>query len=66
VPARNASGHRLFTRRQVEQLKLVRAQMREGAGVADAYRVLAERIDTGSRCSALIVNMCRSWPIRRP
>jgi DNA-binding transcriptional MerR regulator len=47
VPARNASGHRLFTRQQVERLEFVRAQMREGVSVADAHRVLAERIDTG-------------------
>jgi DNA-binding transcriptional MerR regulator len=47
VPARNASGHRLFTRQQMEQLRFVQAQMREGASVADAHRVLAERIDTG-------------------
>ena len=47
LPARNASGHRLFTRHQVEQLRFVRAQMSEGASVADAHRVLAERIETG-------------------
>jgi DNA-binding transcriptional MerR regulator len=47
MPARNASGHRLFTRQQVEQLRFVRAQMSEGASVADAHRVLAERIETG-------------------
>lgn len=47
VPARNSNGHRLFTRQQVEHLQFVRAQMREGASVADAHRVLAERIDTG-------------------
>src|SRR5437763_11755850 len=47
APARNASGHRLYTRHQVEQLKFVRAQMSEGASVADAHRVLAERIETG-------------------
>ena len=47
VPARNASGHRLFTRRQVEQLRFVRAQMSAGASVGDAHRVLAERIDAG-------------------
>ncbi len=46
VPARNASGHRLYTRYQVEQLRYVRAQMSAGATVADAYRLLAERIDT--------------------
>lgn len=48
VPARNASGHRLFTRRQVEQLRFVRAQMGEGASVADAHRVLAERTESGA------------------
>jgi DNA-binding transcriptional MerR regulator len=47
VPARNASGHRLFSRHQVEHLRFVRAQMSEGASAADAHRVLAERIDTG-------------------
>jgi len=46
-PARNASGHRLYTRHQVEQLRFVRAQMSEGASAADAHRVLAERIETG-------------------
>ena len=47
VPARNASGHRLFSRYQVEQLAFVRAQMREGASAADAHRLLAERAETG-------------------
>jgi DNA-binding transcriptional MerR regulator len=48
VPARNASGHRLFTRYQVEQLRFVRAQMALGGSVADAHRVLAERPGTGA------------------
>ena len=48
VPTRNASGHRLFSRQQVEQLRFVRAQMSEGVGAADAHRVLAERIETGA------------------
>jgi CheY-like chemotaxis protein len=47
VPVRNASGHRLYTRSQVEQLRFVRAQMSEGASAADAHRVLAERVDNG-------------------
>ena len=47
VPARNGSGHRLYTRHQVEQLRFVRAQMSEGASVADAHRLLAERAETG-------------------
>lgn len=48
LPARNASGHRLYTRHQVEQLRFVRAQMGEGASVADAHRLLAERAETGT------------------
>ena len=47
VPARNPSGHRLYTRRQVEQLRFVRARMGEGASAADAHRLLAERTETG-------------------
>lgn len=47
VPARNASGHRLFSRYQVEQLAFVRAQMSEGASAADAHRLLAEQAETG-------------------
>jgi CheY-like chemotaxis protein len=43
VPARNSTGHRLFSRSQVEQLKFIRAQMRQGATAADAHRLLAER-----------------------
>lgn len=46
VPARNASGHRLYSRQQVEQLRFVRAQMGEGASVADAHRLLAELAET--------------------
>jgi DNA-binding transcriptional MerR regulator len=48
VPARNASGHRLFSRAQVEQLRFVRAQMSQGATVADAHRLLAERTEQGA------------------
>lgn len=47
VPARNASGHRLYSRRQVEQLRFIRAQMGEGASAADAHRLLAARAETG-------------------
>ncbi len=52
VPARNASGHRLYSRDQVEQLKFVRARMREGASVADAHRLLADRGDRADRGGA--------------
>src|SRR5437667_12710190 len=53
VPARNASGHRLYSRRQVEQLRFARAQMSEGASVADAHRLLAERAETGEPLSTV-------------
>jgi DNA-binding transcriptional MerR regulator len=52
VPARNASGHRLFTRRQVEQLRFVRAQMSDGATAADGHRLLAERTASGAPLAA--------------
>ena len=48
VPERTASGHRLYSREQVGQLRFVRAQMSEGLGAADAHRLLAERLDGGS------------------
>ena len=47
VPDRNASGHRLFSRGQVEQLRFVKMRMAEGMSAADAHRLLAERMDTG-------------------
>jgi DNA-binding transcriptional MerR regulator len=48
VPARNDSGHRLFSRHQVEQLRFVRARMSDGLTAADAYRLLAEREESGA------------------
>jgi CheY-like chemotaxis protein len=47
VPERNASGHRLYRRDQVGELKFVRTRMSEGASAADAHRLLAERADAG-------------------
>jgi DNA-binding transcriptional MerR regulator len=52
VPARNASGHRLFTRSEVEELRFIRARMNEGASVADAHRLLAERAESGMPLAA--------------
>jgi DNA-binding transcriptional MerR regulator len=43
VPDRNASGHRLFSRRQVEQLQFVTSRMAEKMSAADAHRLLAEQ-----------------------
>ena len=47
VPDRNTSGHRLFSRGQVEQLQFVKMRMAEGMGAADAHRLLAEQMDSG-------------------
>jgi DNA-binding transcriptional MerR regulator len=47
VPDRNASGHRLFSREQVEHLRFVKLRMAEGMTAADAHRLLAERIGAG-------------------
>ena len=45
VPDRNASGHRLYSRDQVEQLRFVHARMAESLSAADAHRLLAEWLD---------------------
>jgi DNA-binding transcriptional MerR regulator len=45
VPDRNASGHRLYRRDQVEQLRFVHDRMAEGLSAADAHRLLAEWLD---------------------
>src|SRR5215467_4773476 len=47
VPDRNASGHRLFSRGQVEQLQFVTTRMAEGMTTADAHRLLAEWAGAG-------------------
>lgn len=47
VPERNASGHRLYRRDQVEQLQFVRASITGGVSAADAHRLLAERNSDG-------------------
>jgi DNA-binding transcriptional MerR regulator len=52
IPARNDSGHRLFSRQQVEQLRFIRARMGEGASAADAHRLLAERMEGGTPLTA--------------
>ena len=47
VPDRNASGHRLYSRAQVEQLRFVTSRMAAGLSAADAHRLLAEQLDSG-------------------
>lgn len=48
VPERNASGRRLYRRDQVEQLRFVKTCVADGATAADAHRLLAERIESGT------------------
>jgi DNA-binding transcriptional MerR regulator len=45
VPDRNASGHRLYRRDQIEQLRFVHDRVADGLSTADAHRLLAERLD---------------------
>ena len=52
IPGRSPGGQRLYTRPQVEQLKFVRAQMSDGAGAADAHRLLADRTAAGTSLTA--------------
>ncbi len=47
LPERNASGHRLFSRAQVEQLRFVKLRMADGMSAADAHRLLDEQLNAG-------------------
>lgn len=47
VPDRNASGHRLYSREQVEQLRFIKTRMAQGLTAADAHRLLAEQLGAG-------------------
>jgi CheY-like chemotaxis protein len=47
VPERSRGGHRLYSRDQVEQLRLVTAEVSRGLSAADAHRLLAERSEVG-------------------
>jgi DNA-binding transcriptional MerR regulator len=69
VPDRNSSGHRLFSRGQVEQLRFVKTRMAEGMSAADAHRLLAERVDaevpvsiTGGRAPHLLILLAEHDP----
>lgn len=42
VPERSPGGHRLYSRDQVEQLRLIAADVARGLPAADAHRLLAE------------------------
>jgi DNA-binding transcriptional MerR regulator len=43
-PVRTAGGHRLYSRRQVDDLRFIRSSIDDGLSPADAHRLLAERI----------------------
>ena len=47
VPDRNASGHRLYSRAQVEQLRFIKTRMAQSLTAADAHRLLAEQLGDG-------------------
>lgn len=44
IPTRSASGQRLYSRDQVDQLSFVREQLELGLQPADAHRLLAEQL----------------------
>jgi DNA-binding transcriptional MerR regulator len=48
APQRSPGGHRVYSRDQIEQLRFVKTQVDQGVSPADAHRVLAERLATGS------------------
>jgi len=47
VPYRSPGGHRLYSRDQVEELRLVANEVARGLSAADAHRLLAERRSGG-------------------
>ena len=47
TPHRSAGSQRLYSRRQVEALRFVKAQMDRGLSAADAHRVLAQELEAG-------------------
>jgi CheY-like chemotaxis protein len=48
APERTPGGHRVYSRTQIEQLRVVMAEIARGASAADAHRSLAQRILTRS------------------
>ena len=47
TPERSEGGHRLYSRRQVEQLRFLASKVEQGMPPGDAHRVLAERLEEG-------------------
>jgi DNA-binding transcriptional MerR regulator len=48
TPERSEGGHRLYSRRQVEQLRFLATNVEQGMSPGDAHRLLAERLDEGA------------------
>lgn len=44
TPARSAGSQRLYSAVQVEQLRFIKARLGDGAGAADAHRLLAQHL----------------------
>ena len=47
APERSQGGHRLYARRQVEQLRFVKRELDAGLQPAEAHRLLADTIAAG-------------------
>jgi DNA-binding transcriptional MerR regulator len=47
TPERSEGGHRLYSRRQVEQLRFLASKVEQGMPPGDAHRLLSERLDEG-------------------
>ncbi len=48
VPSRSDGAQRLYSRAQVEQLRYIKSQIDVGVSAADAHRLLADELATGS------------------
>jgi DNA-binding transcriptional MerR regulator len=48
TPVRSEGSQRLYSRKQVEQLRYLKAQIESGASAADAHRLLAEQLGGGA------------------
>ncbi|MPZ93200.1 MAG: MerR family transcriptional regulator [Actinobacteria bacterium] len=48
TPERSEGGHRLYSRRQIEQLRFLATKVEQGMPSGDAHRLLAERLDEGA------------------
>src|SRR5689334_6856063 len=48
TPVRSEGSQRLYSRKQVEHLRYLKAQIESGASAADAHRLLAEQLGRGA------------------